>query len=180
MRWKWGADGYLHWQPVPTPWPEPLTDSRATTIEKRVANTMLQARQRMIENWKKQKPIMEADMRKAQDEIQRWQDGDMEKAPSKKDLRDITSNVLALHDIADDRQLRNSPQRIVTTAETRGRARHEDPNAASWSQASNWMPKPDAEDPSSASDTSWKDKEKWKGHSRWREAGGTSKPPWHH
>ena len=141
---------------------------------------MLQARQRMIDNWKKQKPIMEADMREAQDEIQRWQDGDMDKAPSKEDLRDITSKVLALHDIADNKQLRNSPQRIVTTAETRVRARHEDRTAASWSQASTWMPKPDTEDPSSASDTSWKDKEKWKGHSRWRETGGTSKPPWHH
>ena len=121
---------------------------------------------------------MEADMRAAQDAVPKYEDGDMDDPPSREDLRGTTRKVLALNDIADNRQLRNSPQRTVTT-ETRARARPEDERrtTTSWSRGSTWAnftpAQPGTEDPSSASDISWKDK--WQGHSS---RGAVDNPPW--
>lgn len=169
--WQWGADNYLHWRPVAAPWPDPLVNYRATPMEKQIAQTMIKAKQRMVNNWEKRKPILEADMWAAQDAEAKYVDGDMDEPPTQEELRSNTKKVLALNGLADVRGLR-SPERIITT-ETRTRARPEQQQRSmtNWTRANTWAnptpAQPDTEEAILASDTSWKDK--WQGHRSWGE-----------
>ena len=169
--WQWGSDNYLHRRPVAATWPNPLVNYRASQMEKQIAETMTKAKQRMINNWQKQKAILEKDMWAVQDAQPKYADGDMSEPPTQEELRSNTKKVLALHGLSDVRGFR-SPERTVTT-ETRTRAR----TPTSWTRASTWTNpspvQPDTEEPSSASDTSWKDN--WKGHRSW---GRSSAAPW--
>lgn len=158
--WQWGTDQYLHWNPTAAPWPEPLVHQRATPLEKQIAQTMQNAKQRMMNNWDKQKQTMEEDMWATQDAIPKYVDGDLEEQPTQEERRSITKNVLALHGLANARQLRN-PEKIITT-QTRSRSQPEGPtdqwqNKTNWAPGSTWASRtpaqPDQEDPNSASDT---------------------------
>ena len=158
-----GIRQLLTLRPVAATWPNPLVNYRASPMEKQIAQTMIKAKQRMVNNWEMQKPILEADMWAAQDAEPKYVDGDMNEPPTQDELRSNTKKVLALNGLADVRGVR-SPERIITT-ETRTRAR----TPTNWTRANTWAnptpAKPDTEEPSSASDTSWKDN--WQGHRSW-------------
>ena len=68
---------------------------------------MIKAKQRMVNNWEKQKSILEADMWAAQDAQPKYADGDMSEPPTQDELRSNTKKVLALNGLADVRGLRS-------------------------------------------------------------------------